>query len=68
MSTYSHFDTKLSSVIYDELFSKDDFKMKYSNYCANYRKSNQMAKLLFVNNTGFNSLLKKAGIMQSNAL
>lgn len=68
MSGYEHSSTRLSPTLFSELFSKEDFKLKYSNYCANYRKSHQMAKLLFVNNTGFNTLCKKAGIMQSNAL
>lgn len=62
MKNYSHHKTCFSSIIYDELFAKEDFKTNYSNYCANYKKSNKIAKLLFANNSGFNSLLKGAGI------
>lgn len=58
MKKYNHHKTCLSSVIYNELFGKDDFKKNYSSYCANYRKSNKMSKILFINNTGFRNLLK----------
>lgn len=58
MADYKHEKTILSEVIIENLFNKPTFKEKYSNYCANYRKSNKLVKLLFTTNTGMNHLLR----------
>jgi hypothetical protein len=66
MKKYNHYKTCLSSVIDNRLFGREGFKKLYSGYCANYPKSNKMAKILFKNNTGFRALLKQSQIESIN--
>lgn len=68
MKEYKHHQTKISTLIFNELFNKNDFMNKYSQYCANYRKSNKISKVLVANNTGLRAILQKLNLADSTYL
>jgi hypothetical protein len=66
MQNYNPHTTKLSIILLEELFNKDEFKKAYTNYCYNYKSTDQVIKFLVNNNAAFVEHLKKFGLISIN--
>ena len=53
IKTYNPHTTKLSKVLLNELFNKEEFKKAYTTYCFNYKTTDQAIKFVTSNNTAF---------------
>jgi len=58
--------TKLSQVLLAELFNRNEFKQVYTNYCYNYKSTDQAIKFLVSNNPSFNEHLRTIGLISIN--
>jgi len=53
MKSYNPHTTKLSNVLLNELFNKEEFKQAYTNYCFSYKTTDQAIKFVVGNNLAF---------------
>ena len=66
MKNYNPHTTKLSIVLLNQLFNKEDFKQVYTTYCYNYKTTDQAIKFVIGNNSAFTQYLKKIGFVSIN--